>query len=256
MHSSESLEPQTNNLSQVVENYKLDVLVDSTGTDKGSIHSYLKYVYEPIFEILKNQPHLRLLEIGIFRGGSLAMWKIAMPNTEIHAIDIDVSNIRNKHAVNLLNQGLLNLTQGDPYFHRDLISTLGKFDIIIDDGPHTIESQLRALDFVRHLAEGGTLVIEDVNIKDRKVKDLFRALDLIEDFAICTLNLVHKKGRYDDVLILITRNPEISLWVNRQQKRKLNYLLKFQWFRIALVIISPLPQSITKIVRRIRLKSL
>ena len=48
-----------------------------------------------------------------------------------------------------------------------ILSGLDKFDLIIDDGLHTMEANLRTLEIVfPYLKDGGIYVIEDVNQHD------------------------------------------------------------------------------------------
>ena len=60
-------------------------------TDKRVLHSYINNLYEPLFELL---PHPKLIiEIGIFRGVSIALWKSFYPEATV----IGVDKMLNKH---------------------------------------------------------------------------------------------------------------------------------------------------------------
>ena len=79
------------------------------------------------------------------------------------------------------------------------------FDLIIDDGPHTLDSMIF---FVTHylplLNETGVLVIEDIpditwiNILIQNVPEEYRNFIQIED-------LRHVKNRWDDIMFIINK---------------------------------------------------
>ncbi len=76
-------------------------------------------------------------------------------------------------------------------------------DFIIDDGPHTLESQCKFLSlYLPLLAEGGMAVIEDV-----QSTDWFTALEqqVPKGYAFETIDLRGIKGRYDDLVFAVTK---------------------------------------------------
>ncbi len=73
-----------------------------------------------------------------------------------------------------------------------------KFDIIIDDGSHILQDQIKTFHLLKKLMKkNGIYVIEDVNNIDT-VKDEF--LKLHTNCKI--IDLRHIKNRYDDVLVV------------------------------------------------------
>jgi trans-aconitate methyltransferase len=122
-------------------------------TDKGSwAHNYLM-IYD---RIISNPPD-RVLEIGIYQGGSLRVWADEWPDAELHGVDIDAAFIRDDIPANI--------HLADAYQPSILLEpwALPGFDLIIDDGPHTIESQLFTITkWVTLLRSGGVLVVEDI----------------------------------------------------------------------------------------------
>jgi hypothetical protein len=79
----------------------------------------------------------------------------------------------------------------------------GGIDFIIDDGPHTLESQCKFLSlYLPLLAEGGMAVIEDV-----QSTDWFATLEqhVSKSYAFETIDLRGIKGRYDDLVFAVTK---------------------------------------------------
>jgi hypothetical protein len=68
----------------------LDELGLKYGTDKASLHhNYLNF-YEGFVAPLRDQP-LTLLEIGVFQGASLRMWREYFPYAKVVGVDIMLS---------------------------------------------------------------------------------------------------------------------------------------------------------------------
>src|SRR3989338_7021589 len=111
------------------------------GGDKTSAGFNLTHIYEPLFAPLRSQV-FNFLEIGIFKGQSLAMFHDYFTQATIHGVDITLSSYQ-QHLNTLL------------------------FGIILDDGDHHPSSQLKTFEnlFFDHLEEGGIYIIEDVGNK-------------------------------------------------------------------------------------------
>lgn len=122
-------------------------------TDKYSL-GYLDNFYDDFLVKYENKD-ISILEIGTWRGGSIKLWrKYFTPNTTIYAGDI-VSFDSIPGTIPVI---------GDLYSDK-IISNFedNLFDIIVDDGPHTLES-FSTLVYKYHskLKDGGYLIIEDV----------------------------------------------------------------------------------------------
>lgn len=126
-------------------------------TDKLS-HHFID-IYADIFESLMDKP-IRLLEIGIYHGNSLRLWRDYFINGLIHGIDID-----NKY----LFFGNRIICEKADQSNRDDLSRLiikigGAFDIIIDDGSHIMHDQQLSFGYLfQHLKHGGFYIIEDLH---------------------------------------------------------------------------------------------
>ena len=79
----------------------------------------------------------------------------------------------------------------------------GSLDIVIDDGPHTIESQIYfAANYSDLVKTGGLLIVEDIaGLKN--AKKIFEALPDYMDGKIA--NLLHVKNRFDDIMLIAKR---------------------------------------------------
>jgi spermidine synthase len=78
-----------------------------------------------------------------------------------------------------------------------------KFDIVVDDGPHTIDSMVTFIKlYSQLLKEDGILVVEDVQSMDW-IKTLHDATpDALKPY-IEVYDRRTVKGRYDDILFVI-----------------------------------------------------
>ncbi|MCH9626424.1 MAG: 8-demethyl-8-alpha-L-rhamnosyl tetracenomycin-C 2'-O-methyltransferase [Chlamydiales bacterium] len=137
----------------------LDQLACQAGTDKSSKgHNYTR-VYAKYFSSLKNKP-IKFLEIGIYKGESVTLWENYFPNAELHFIDIEQwKGPPPKRAhFHVADQ------ESSAGLHRFLQSAGGAFDLIIDDGGHTMNQQITSfVHLFPALKSGGIYVIEDLH---------------------------------------------------------------------------------------------
>jgi predicted O-methyltransferase YrrM len=131
------------------------------GTDKEFNHRYCTAFYDKEFIKYKDK-NIRLLEIGVHRGGGLAVFQEYFKNGEIYGVDSMDFGAKQ----NCINFSRIHITYADGY-RKDFVDTLDNFDIIIDDGPHTKESHLQSLKlYLSKLNPGGIFVIEDISSMD------------------------------------------------------------------------------------------
>ncbi len=154
------------------EQLRLDRIGSKHGTDKASgHHDYLTF-YERFFAS-RRADTVKLLEIGIFNGASLAVWEEYFPHGQIVGADINPLTRRFQRprvAGEIIDQSTL-----DDLAY--LAAKHGPFDIVIEDGSHHWEHQittLRALfPFVR---PGGLYVGEDLQTNFGKMAADFRGV--------------------------------------------------------------------------------
>jgi Methyltransferase domain len=163
-------------------------------TDKGTTHSYICWFYSGQFETRRHEA-LKIVEIGVETGDSLVIWAGWMPNAIVTGID----TVNRKYA---FTQPNIRFIAADGYARE----TAERFednslDYVIDDGLHTLESQIRCVEFwMPKLKSGGKLVIEDVQDIDAARLE-FNKLSI----PCVILDLRQNKGRYDDVLFCLTK---------------------------------------------------
>jgi len=182
-------------------------LIDDSRTDKNTIHSYLE-VYEELFSDKKNTAR-NVLEIGINEGGSIKLWYDYFENSTIYGLDI--IKIKDIWPI-LLNNKKIKIGCFDAYskeFIRKQLSSLNvKFDILIDDGPHTLESMINFINgYLQFLEDKGILIIEDV----QSIEWIDKLKEVVpEKFQtyIEVYDLRHIKNRYDDILFVINTNKK------------------------------------------------
>lgn len=103
----------------------------------------------------------RILEVGILGGGSMELWDKYFNGAEITGIDIDsrCSEYKYNFPVEIVIGN-----QEDESFWNSFWTNRQPYDIIIDDGGHTMRQQTVTLNCCYpHLSDGGILVVEDVH---------------------------------------------------------------------------------------------
>lgn len=138
---------------------ELTRLADKYGTDKGSsTHKYTD-VYEYFLIPMRNQAR-KIFEIGVAGGASLFMWRDFFPNAVIYGIDIEDSSRLNSERVKTFVADQGNRKQ----LARFIASSGSAFDLILDDGGHTMDQQQISLGFLfPHVKPGGYYILEDVH---------------------------------------------------------------------------------------------
>jgi demethylmacrocin O-methyltransferase len=128
-------------------------------TDKGPEWHNFTEVYERFFLPMRTRP-IRILEIGIDQGGSLLMWSDYFPNAEIFGIDIlDCSSMETDRVRTFVADQSKREQLG-----AFLAKYPGPYDIVLDDGGHSMEQQQVSLGFLfPHVRPGGYYVVEDVH---------------------------------------------------------------------------------------------
>ena len=189
----------------------LEQLVDTSNTDKNTTHSYLP-LYQKLLES-KKETAKNVLEIGIGdfgqkNGGSIKLWRDFFTNATIYGLDIlPIENVLDE----LINDNRVVLyTSTDAYnvdfFINNFLNTNLKFDFLLDDGPHTLESMLLFINmYSQVMTDDGILIIEDVqdwywtdvltNCVPEELKKYIKIYDLRGN-----------KGRYDDIVFTIDKS--------------------------------------------------
>lgn len=104
---------------------------------------------------------IRFLEIGVSQGGSLQMWKAYFGDkAKIYGVDIN-PNCKSLEEENI---EIFIGSQSDPVFLNKLKEELPPFDIILDDGGHTMEQQIVTFrELFGHVKPHGLYLCEDTH---------------------------------------------------------------------------------------------
>jgi len=190
-------------MCEIMKNRNL-INFENGSTDKILAHSYTG-VYEKWMKPLRDEK-ISILEIGVYTGGSMVLWHDYFQNAEIHSLDVidwrsDLSRSLERVKFDLM----------DAYKDETLEFLQNRkpegYDIIIDDGPHTIESQVYTVrNYLKLLKPGGLLFVEDV-ARLEWFDSLILSIpeDLKSEFEVLKYDLRGYKNRPDDLLILFKR---------------------------------------------------
>ena len=158
-----------------------------------SPHSSLKIstyfnVYDQLLSKYRDKS-IVFLEIGILDGGSLFMWRDFFgPQARIIGVDL------NPEAKKWEEEGfeIFIGDQSSAEFWKKTLDTIGKLDIVLDDGGHTYEQQIMTTESViPFINDGGVVIIEDSHTSYMK-KFGFRKLSFI-NYAKKLIDNINKR---------------------------------------------------------------
>ena len=176
------------------------------GTDKESKHKYCSAFYEKTFSDLKDKK-LNILEIGIQHGSSLVLWNEYFKNSIVYGID-NSNFIKDR----LDTYPRIKTIIQDAY-KKELTFNLPLFDIIIDDGPHTLESQIKFINnYFKKLNKNGALFIEDIDGSfnlDKLVKEASKFTSNIR-----SLDFRSNTNTGDSLMLMIQNDLDMQYLVN------------------------------------------
>ena len=168
------------------------------GTDKtGKLgHDYINSFYNEEFKKYQDK-HIRFLEIGVYKGASLALWSKYFSNAEIIGLDIQDQRVDRYQNLDRVSVGICDA------YDPEIAEQLGNFDIIIDDGPHTIETLQKCIEYyLPRLNEDGVMVLED--IQDTSWFPLLIE-KVPQGIKYECIDLRDHLNRYDDLLFIIRK---------------------------------------------------
>lgn len=166
-------------------------------TDKNSNHCYIDMLYEDLFKDIRATAE-KILEIGIYGGGSMVLWQEYFEKAHIYGIDLSY------YVPELQGQERMTQIIGDAY--SDQVAAMfadNAFDIVIDDGPHTVESFIVFIkNYLPKVKKGGYFIIEDIpdiNIVPELISNVPNELQnsvQVYDFRFV-------KNLFDDIMLVI-----------------------------------------------------
>lgn len=138
----------------------LDEIALATGTDKNSLgHNYTS-IYAEMFWPMREEA-ITLLEIGVWEGASLAMWREYFTKAAIVGVDVDTGRARDDY---IEGTHIRQVDVTDEAALRRVIEEFGAFDVVIDDGAHLSHIARHAFGMLwPHVTPGGIYCVEDVH---------------------------------------------------------------------------------------------
>ncbi len=164
-------------------------------TDKENLHCYISEYYNHTFTPYK-ESNINLLEIGIRYGGSVELWRDFFTDATIYGIDSGEEAITDVDGCIIINANAYDI---------NVINELpNNFDFIIDDGPHTLSSQISFILLYRDkIKKGGHIIIEDIQSYEN-LTELIKYINT-DLFSYKVLDLRGINGRYDDIILDISK---------------------------------------------------
>jgi hypothetical protein len=189
----------------------LKSLIDNTLTDKNTTHSYLD-LYESLLHS-KRETAKNILEIGIgdFKeknGGSVKLWMDYFKHATIYSLDIlgedrVIDELKNNNRVVLYTS---TNAYDENFFINTFLSKGIKMDMMLDDGPHTLESMKQFIKlYSQIMADDGILMIEDVQSMTW-IQELHSVVpDHLKPY-VELYDLRANKNRFDDIVFVINKS--------------------------------------------------
>jgi hypothetical protein len=185
-------------------------LIDDNLTDKNTTHSYLG-LYEMLLSDKKDTAtHVLEIGLGDFKdknGGSIKLWKNYFKNATVYGVDIlgldrVIDDLKHDPRVVLFTS-----TDGYDYhfFYKNILEKNIKFDFMLDDGPHTLDSMIKfIIIYSQVMADKGILVIEDVQ-DESWFTILYKVVPNDLKKYVRVYDLRKNKNRYDDLVFTIDK---------------------------------------------------
>jgi 23S rRNA U2552 (ribose-2'-O)-methylase RlmE/FtsJ len=116
-------------------------------------------IYDKYFKRFRNEK-VRFLEIGVYQGGSLQMWKNYFgEKAEIYGVDINP----NCKQVEENQIKVFIGDQGNREFWKNFKEEVPRLDIVLDDGSHRFKDQINTFEeMFGHISTNGIYMVEDI----------------------------------------------------------------------------------------------
>ena len=166
-------------------------------TDKGSVHCYCSNFYEKQLCRFRHRK-TSILEIGVKSGASLILWDEYFDDVEITGIDIDLKRLT------IIPKSNMKIIEANAYSEEIFNYIKPSYDVIIDDGPHTVDSQIKFIElYSNRLNVNGILIIEDIQT-ERNCNEIISHISSNLQYEVFDLRKI--KNRYDDLLLVIRKD--------------------------------------------------
>lgn len=128
----------------------LSTLAIQHGTDKGPQGTYHGYTvtYDALFTQVRTDVQ-SVLEIGVYQGSSLRMWRDYFPSARIVGLDF-AQEVTPEFLLAFNTEDRTSVLVGDQRNLHDLatVALLGPFDLVVDDGSHAATDFLYSFKFL------------------------------------------------------------------------------------------------------------
>ena len=167
------------------------------GTDKNTLHNFTG-IYHYLLDQYRDSKG-RLLEIGVQHGGSSLCWHEYLK--EFHLDLVDIQDIVPDKIWHNMDPERYEFYLADAYTKSAIeVFSEFKYDVIIDDGPHSLHTQqFTVANYFNLLKPGGVLIIEDIqNVHHLTL--LTETLKEEDRKGVRIFDVRETKGRYDDLI--------------------------------------------------------
>lgn len=189
------------------------------GSDKGNGYHIYTILYYDMFNNIKNDG-LNIFELGLgtnnidvpsnmgssgIPGASLRGWREFFVNSNIYGADIDSRILFNEDRIMTFYCDQLNSDDINKMWDNEVLNNL-LFDVIIDDGLHTFESNLNFLENSLHkLNNDGVYICEDLSLNTVELfKKEFDTLKIkYPKLTFEIVNLDTPNNQYDNNLLIV-----------------------------------------------------
>ena len=186
-------------------------LIDNSLTDKNTTHSYLDLYQELLYS--KKETAKNVLEVGIgdFKyknGGSIKLWRDFFTNATVYGLDVlsidrVIDELKNDLRVVLY---MSTNAYDENIFKNIFLNKNIKFDFMLDDGPHSLESMKQFIKlYSQIMTDDGILIIEDIQSFDWIPILINEVPENLKQF-VKVYDLRPNKNRYDDIVFTINKS--------------------------------------------------
>ena len=137
---------------------------DANTTGNG-IYKWVHYfdIYDRYLSKYAGRP-VHVMEIGVYSGGSLAMWRDYF-GEECQIYGVDIQPVCRSYEAEKIK--IIIGDQADRAMWKDVRAQIPRLDVVIDDGGHEPEMQIVTLEeLLPFLSPGGVYICEDVHGED------------------------------------------------------------------------------------------
>ena len=162
-----------------------DIFLRNTWKDIHKWHHYFD-IYERFLSPLRDRP-LKMLEVGVYKGGSLRMWtEYFGPSATLYGMDIVPEAVDRAPP----NVRVFIGDQADRNFLRSVVEQVGELDVVIDDGGHKMSQQIATFEELYPITKQLFIVEDTHTCYWDQFKDLGTLTFL--DYARAKVDVLHE----------------------------------------------------------------